>query len=143
MFNRLGDSSLNSFRDDNFFQFAATFCIFTLTSQKQIAAILGRTSQRANRSAPHLNVLSLHEDTRSKHIIFPTQQDRSQFSGAQLPTTRFPLSVEKVEHYGTKRLLISIIWAFSGDAKLDLRVELRHFLSQKAGIDLPALLGPR
>jgi len=33
----------------------------------------------------------------------------------------FPLTLECVEQYVTKQFLISIIWAFSGDAKLDLK----------------------
>ncbi|KAJ7854255.1 hypothetical protein B0H14DRAFT_3085525 [Mycena olivaceomarginata] len=45
----------------------------------------------------------------------------------------FPLSPEHVEQYVTKCLLVSIIWAFSGDAKLDLRAE-------QTNIDLPPLL---
>ena len=35
----------------------------------------------------------------------------------------FPLSPERVEQYVTKRLLVNIIWAFSGDGKLDFRAE--------------------
>ncbi len=42
----------------------------------------------------------------------------------------FPLSAERVEQYVTKRLLVSIIWAFSGDAKLDLRANVGEFPSQ-------------
>ncbi|KIJ45695.1 hypothetical protein M422DRAFT_778888 [Sphaerobolus stellatus SS14] len=52
----------------------------------------------------------------------------------------FPLSLERVEQYVTKRLLISIIWAFSGDAKLDLRAELGDFLRNRTGVDLPPLI---
>ncbi|KAI9513146.1 dynein heavy chain protein 1 [Russula earlei] len=50
------------------------------------------------------------------------------------------LDAEQVEQYVTKRMLVSIIWAFSGDAKLDLRAELGHFLSQRTGMVLPPLL---
>ncbi|KAI0063221.1 dynein heavy chain protein 1 [Artomyces pyxidatus] len=53
----------------------------------------------------------------------------------------FPLPFDRIEQYVTKRLLVSVIWAFSGDAKLDLRAELGHFLSKQTGIDLPTL-GP-
>lgn len=53
----------------------------------------------------------------------------------------FPLSAERVEQYVSKRLLVSIIWAFSGDSKLDLRAELGEFLTKQTGIDLPPL-GP-
>ncbi|KAJ7171883.1 dynein heavy chain protein 1 [Mycena crocata] len=52
----------------------------------------------------------------------------------------FPLSPERVEQYVTKRLLVSIIWAFSGDAKLDLRAEMGDFLRKQTSIDLPPLL---
>lgn len=53
----------------------------------------------------------------------------------------FPLSPERVEQYVTKRLLVNIIWAFSGDAKLDLRAEMGEFLSKQTGVDLPPLQG--
>ncbi|KAJ3856829.1 dynein heavy chain protein 1 [Lentinula lateritia] len=52
----------------------------------------------------------------------------------------FPLPPERVEQYVTKRLLVSIVWAFSGDAKLDLRAEMGDFLRNHTGIDLPPLL---
>jgi dynein heavy chain 1, cytosolic len=53
----------------------------------------------------------------------------------------FPLSPERVEQYVTKRLLVNIIWAFSGDSKLDLRAEMGEYLRKQTGIDLPPL-GP-
>ncbi|KAE9383047.1 hypothetical protein BT96DRAFT_1041273, partial [Gymnopus androsaceus JB14] len=52
----------------------------------------------------------------------------------------FPLPPERVEQYVTKRLLVSIVWAFSGDAKLDLCAEMGDFLRNQTGIDLPPLL---
>ena len=52
----------------------------------------------------------------------------------------FPLSFERVEQYVTKRLLINIVWAFSGDAKLDLRAQLGDYLRNHTGIDLPPML---
>ncbi|KAF5340848.1 hypothetical protein D9758_016604 [Tetrapyrgos nigripes] len=52
----------------------------------------------------------------------------------------FSLSPECMEQYVTKRLLISIIWAFSSDAKLDLYAELGDFLHGQTGIDLPPLV---
>jgi dynein heavy chain 1 len=51
----------------------------------------------------------------------------------------FPLPPERVEQYVTKRLLVNIIWAFSGDAKLDLRAQMGDFLRHKTGIDLPPI----
>ncbi|KAH7104763.1 dynein heavy chain [Auriculariales sp. MPI-PUGE-AT-0066] len=51
--------------------------------------------------------------------------------------TDFPLALEKIEQYINKRMLISLIWAFSGDAKLDLRAEMGEFLRQRTTVDLP------
>ncbi|KAG9049343.1 hypothetical protein FS837_010557 [Tulasnella sp. UAMH 9824] len=51
----------------------------------------------------------------------------------------FPLTAEKVEQYVSKRMLVSIIWAFSGDARLDLRAEMGEFLRRQTGVDLPPL----
>ncbi|THH01513.1 hypothetical protein EW026_g1200 [Hermanssonia centrifuga] len=51
----------------------------------------------------------------------------------------FPLSPERVEQYVTKRLLVNIIWAFSGDAKLELRADMGEFLRRQTGVDLPPL----
>ncbi|KAJ3554185.1 hypothetical protein NM688_g3240 [Phlebia brevispora] len=53
--------------------------------------------------------------------------------------TDFPLTPERVEQYVTKRLLVSIIWAFSGDAKLDLRAEMGDYLRNQTGVDLPPM----
>ncbi|KZP00669.1 dynein heavy chain protein 1 [Calocera viscosa TUFC12733] len=49
----------------------------------------------------------------------------------------FPLPSERVEQYVSKRLLIAIIWAFSGDCKLELRGEMGNFLRTQTGIDMP------
>ncbi|KZT06248.1 dynein heavy chain [Laetiporus sulphureus 93-53] len=51
----------------------------------------------------------------------------------------FPLSLERVEQYVTKRLLVNIIWAFSGDARLELRAEMGEFLRKQTGVDLPPM----
>ena len=51
----------------------------------------------------------------------------------------FPLSAEKVEQYVTKRLLINIIWAFAGDAKLELRADMGEHLRKQTAVDLPLL----
>jgi dynein heavy chain 1 len=53
----------------------------------------------------------------------------------------FPLTLDRMEQYVSKRLLVNIIWAFSGDAKLELRAELGEFLRKQTGIDLPPM-GP-
>ncbi|KAF8640937.1 hypothetical protein AX17_000584 [Amanita inopinata Kibby_2008] len=52
----------------------------------------------------------------------------------------FPLTIERIEQYVTKRLLVSIVWAFSGDAKLDLRSEMGEHLRNHTGIDLPPFI---
>jgi dynein heavy chain 1 len=52
----------------------------------------------------------------------------------------FPLAPERVEQYVTKRLLVSIILAFSGGVKLDLQAEMGDFLRKQTGIDLPPLV---
>ena len=52
----------------------------------------------------------------------------------------FPPAPKRVEQYVTKQLLVSIILAFSGDAKLDLRAEMGNFLRKQTGIDLPPLV---
>ncbi|KAL5535276.1 DYN1_2 [Sanghuangporus sanghuang] len=51
----------------------------------------------------------------------------------------FPLSRDKIEQYVAKRLLVNIIWAFAGDARLDLRADLGEFLQKQTGIDLPLM----
>ena len=52
----------------------------------------------------------------------------------------FPLAQERIEQYINKRMLISLIWAFSGDAKLDLRAEMGEFLRNRTDVDLPPLV---
>ncbi|KAG8927614.1 Cytoplasmic dynein 1 heavy chain 1 [Tulasnella sp. 418] len=52
----------------------------------------------------------------------------------------FPLAPERVEQYVNKRMLVSIIWAFSGDARLDLRAQMGDYLRGQTGVDLPPLL---
>jgi dynein heavy chain 1 len=51
----------------------------------------------------------------------------------------FPLAAEVLEQYVSKRVLVSLIWAFSGDARLDLRAEMGEFLRGQTGVDLPPL----
>lgn len=51
----------------------------------------------------------------------------------------FPLSVDQVEAFNLKRLLVSLVWAFTGDSKLDTRAQLGSFLRDHSGFDLPPL----
>ncbi|GAA6009794.1 hypothetical protein JCM11491_000816 [Sporobolomyces phaffii] len=53
----------------------------------------------------------------------------------------FPLQAEQVEAYMTKRLLVGIVWAFTGDSKLDTRASMGDFLRNQSGLDFPPL-GP-
>lgn len=53
----------------------------------------------------------------------------------------FPLNPDQIEAYATRRLLIAIVWAFTGDAKLDVRSEMGEYLRSHTGVDLPPL-GP-
>lgn len=50
----------------------------------------------------------------------------------------FPLSASKIESYVSKRMLVNLIWAFSGDAKLERRIEMGEFLCGQTGVDLPS-----
>ncbi|RKP08503.1 dynein heavy chain [Thamnocephalis sphaerospora] len=49
----------------------------------------------------------------------------------------FPMSNEHLETYVSKRIIYSLIWSFSGDAKLDLRAELGEYVRGITTIDLP------
>lgn len=53
----------------------------------------------------------------------------------------FPLQPEQVEAYVTKRLVVALVWAFTGDSKLDTRALMGSFLRDHSGIDFPPL-GP-
>lgn len=53
----------------------------------------------------------------------------------------FPLLAEQIESYMVKRLVIALVWSFSGDSKLGVRAQLGDFISRQAGVDLPPL-GP-
>ncbi|CAB4481707.1 unnamed protein product [Rhizophagus irregularis] len=49
----------------------------------------------------------------------------------------FPMPADHLESYVTKRLVIGVIWSFSGDAKLDLRAKLGDFVRGITIVDLP------
>ncbi|KAH8923510.1 hypothetical protein BT69DRAFT_1319504 [Atractiella rhizophila] len=53
----------------------------------------------------------------------------------------FPLQLEQIESYVQKRLLVSIVWSFTGDSKLDTRMGMGSFLRENCGLDFPPL-GP-
>ncbi|CAH7685017.1 dynein heavy chain, N-terminal region 1-domain-containing protein [Phakopsora pachyrhizi] len=54
----------------------------------------------------------------------------------------FPLQQEQIEAYATKRLLVAIVWAFTGDSKLDTRAQMGFFLRDHSGLDMPPLHEP-
>jgi dynein heavy chain 1 len=51
----------------------------------------------------------------------------------------FPLSVQQVQSYATKRLIVGLVWAFTGDSKLDVRAQMGEFLRDNTGLELPPL----
>ncbi|BGP05267.1 dynein heavy chain [Rhodotorula toruloides] len=53
----------------------------------------------------------------------------------------FPLQGDSVEAYTLKRLLLGLVWAFTGDSKLDTRAKMGDFLRNQSGLDFPPL-GP-
>lgn len=53
----------------------------------------------------------------------------------------FPLSSELVEAYVKKRLVIGIVWAFTGDSRLETRAEMGEFLRGQCSVEFPPL-GP-
>ncbi|KAG2345278.1 hypothetical protein BDR05DRAFT_908646, partial [Suillus weaverae] len=117
-----------------------------LATQVQIASILeryfgdGDLVDSALTFAESIDHIMDFTSTRALHTLFSllnkTARNVIEYN---LQHSDFPLAPEKVEQYVTKRLLVSIIWAFSGDAKLDLRAEMGYFLCKQTGIDLPAM----
>ncbi|KAJ3265095.1 hypothetical protein HDU77_006529 [Chytriomyces hyalinus] len=49
----------------------------------------------------------------------------------------FPMANDLLERYIGKRLLLAVVWSFSGDCKLDLRAKLGEFLRSSSSIDIP------
>ncbi|KAH9075718.1 dynein heavy chain protein 1 [Lactarius deliciosus] len=119
-----------------------------LGTQKQIAAVLepyfsdGELVTSALEYASGIEHIMDFTTTRALNTLFSllnkTVRNVLEYNSHH---SDFPLSAEQVEQYVTKRFLVSVIWAFSGDARLDLRAGLGHFLSQRTGVDLPPLIG--
>jgi dynein heavy chain 1 len=117
-----------------------------LATQKQIASVLERYFEddelvsSALKFAESIEHIMDFTVTRALNTLFSllnkTVRNVIEYN---LQHSDFPLAPEPVEQYVTKRLLVSIIWAFSGDAKLDLRAEMGDFLRKHTGIDLPPL----
>ncbi|GAA5873340.1 hypothetical protein JCM3774_005947 [Rhodotorula dairenensis] len=51
----------------------------------------------------------------------------------------FPLSSEQVESYVLRRLLVGLVWAFTGDSKLGTRAEMGNFLREQSGLEVPPM----
>ncbi|CAG8454634.1 4044_t:CDS:10, partial [Ambispora gerdemannii] len=49
----------------------------------------------------------------------------------------FPMSADLLENYVSRRLILCVIWSFSGDCKLDLRAKLGEYVRSITTIDLP------
>ncbi|KAJ3973292.1 dynein heavy chain protein 1 [Lentinula raphanica] len=118
-----------------------------LETQKQVAAILERYFSEGDLVSSALAFAESIEHvmdfttTRALNTLFSlinkTVRNIIEYN---FQHSDFPLPPERIEQYVTKRLLVSIVWAFSGDAKLDLRAEMGDFLRSHTGIDLPPLL---
>ncbi|KAI6162009.1 dynein heavy chain protein 1 [Pisolithus thermaeus] len=117
-----------------------------LVTQTQVAAILeryfadGDLVSSALEFAESIDHIMDFTTTRALHTLFSLLNKTARnIIEYNIRHPDFPLAPEKVEQYVTKRLLVSIIWAFSGDAKLDLRAELGDFLRKQTGTDLPPM----
>ncbi|KAJ2400555.1 dynein heavy chain, partial [Coemansia sp. RSA 2559] len=53
----------------------------------------------------------------------------------------FPLAPDVIEAYLSKRLVVALVWSFTGDAPLAARKEMSDFVRGAATIDLPPLTG--
>ncbi|KAF9454965.1 dynein heavy chain [Macrolepiota fuliginosa MF-IS2] len=117
-----------------------------LITQQQIAAILSRYFEEGDLVSSALSFAESIEHimdfttTRALNTLFSllnkTARNVIEYN---IQHSDFPLPPERVEQYVTKRLLVNIVWAFSGDAKLDLRAKLGDYLRTQTGIDLPPL----
>lgn len=117
-----------------------------LETQKQVAAILepyfaeGAVISSALEYAGSIEHIMDFTPTRALNTLFSlinkTARNIIEYNNQH---SDFPLSPEKIEQYVTKRLLVNIIWAFSGDARLELRADLGEFLRKQTGVDLPPL----
>lgn len=117
-----------------------------LETQKQVAVILepyfaeGAVISSALEYAGSIEHIMDFTPTRALNTLFSlinkTARNIIEYNNQH---SDFPLSPEKIEQYVTKRLLVNIIWAFSGDARLELRADLGEFLRKQTGVDLPQL----
>jgi dynein heavy chain 1, cytosolic len=52
----------------------------------------------------------------------------------------FPLDLEPIEAYISKKLLVAVVWSFIGDAALSVRKDFGDFLATMTNIELPSLV---
>ena len=53
----------------------------------------------------------------------------------------FPMSTNRIEDYVTRKMLLAMIWSFTGDSKLATRVKLCDFIRSSTAITLPNFSG--
>ncbi|KAJ3212195.1 hypothetical protein HDU67_003972 [Dinochytrium kinnereticum] len=49
----------------------------------------------------------------------------------------FPLASENLDKYMSKKLVLSLVWSFSGDSKFDFRNQFGEFLRTATSVDMP------
>ncbi|KAJ3090057.1 hypothetical protein HK102_004799, partial [Quaeritorhiza haematococci] len=53
----------------------------------------------------------------------------------------FPMGADHLDRYVSRRLILSIVWSFTGDAKLDLRAKLGEFIKSITTVEMPEGVG--
>ncbi|UZJ53926.1 hypothetical protein CBS101457_003246 [Exobasidium rhododendri] len=51
----------------------------------------------------------------------------------------FPLDDRVVETYVTRRLMIALVWSFTGDSEMEVRTEMGEFLRNYTSVELPSI----
>ncbi|CAG8832243.1 28705_t:CDS:2, partial [Racocetra persica] len=115
-----------------------------LSTQRDIASILGK-----HMTEEGLVTRTLMEAEKLEHIMdFTYMRVLNTLFSLLNKTVRnvieynvqhpdFPMTAEHLDGYVTKRLVLGVIWSFSGDAKLDYRAVLGNFVRGIATVDLP------
>ncbi|CAI2172645.1 16667_t:CDS:10, partial [Funneliformis geosporum] len=119
-----------------------------LTTQRAVAQILGKhmtedgfvtkTLEHAEKLDHIMDFTAMRVLNTLFSLMNKTVRNIIEYN-AQHPD--FPMSAEHLESYVTKRLVIGVIWSFSGDAKLELRSQLGDFVRGIiTTVDLPPSL---
>ncbi|KAL9625204.1 MAG: hypothetical protein Q9160_000606 [Pyrenula sp. 1 TL-2023] len=56
-----------------------------------------------------------------------------------IQNSEFPLEVEQIQSYTSKKVLLAVVWAFTGDCPLTDRKKFGDFIGAMANVQLPAL----